>query len=275
MPFTSFLASIKKLFRRPARAETRPPRRGIVFLAWGKAHMATLQQCVRESRLPDYPLFLITDETTPVDQLDARIHVIRTRFALHGLKGHAKKCELGQHLPDGFDSMLFLDVDTRVLGDISLGFDKAEQYGIAMAQAAHYSLDHFKNFGRIMVQEGVEPRGQLLYNSGVLFFARTPRVHAVLDLWHRLGEKYAEEPLGDQAYLTLAMELLDFNPYTLTTGYNHRAFGEWISGEVRIWHSYEPVPPDVNELRPAFPRCYWKGQMMNPFKLQAPPAPPA
>lgn len=231
-------------------------RRGIVFLAWGDKHVAEMQRCVQESQLPDYPIFLITDESTPVEPFTDRLQVVRTRFQLHGHKGHAKKCELVKHLPEGFDSMLFLDVDTRVLGDISLGFDKTEQYGIAMAQAAHYSLDHFKNFATIMVQEGVEPRGQLLYNSGVLFFSMKPRVRQVFELWLRLGEKYSEAPLGDQAYLTLAMEMLDFNPYTLSTSYNHRGFSELISGEIRIWHSYQPVPENVNDLNPVFPRRY-------------------
>lgn len=235
-------------------------KRGIVFLAWGDSFVAEMRKCIQESQLPDYPIFLITDESTHVEPFTDRLRVVRTRFKLHGHKGHAKKCELVKHLPEGYDSMLFLDVDTRILGDISLGFDKAELYGLAMAQAAHYSLDHFKNFATIMMEEGIEPRGQLLYNSGVIFFAMKPRVRQVFELWLRLGEKYAEAPLGDQAYLTLAMEMLDFNPYTLSTSYNHRAFGELISGVIRIWHTHREIPDNVNELKPVFPRRYDKDQ---------------
>ena len=43
----------------------------------------------------------------------------------------AKCCLMGE-LPDGFDSFLFLDVDTFILKDITFGFEMAERYGIAM-----------------------------------------------------------------------------------------------------------------------------------------------
>jgi hypothetical protein len=233
--------------------------RGIVFMAWGTKYVEEIKKLIQESQLPDYPLFLVTDEHTQVDGFDNRLHVIRTVFELDG---KARKCELGKHLPEGLDSILFLDVDTRILDDISLGFEKAEKYGIAMAQAAHYSLDHFKNFSRIMVLEGIKPRGQLLYNSGVIFFSLTPCVREVFELWTKLGVKYPDAPWGDQTYLTLAMELLDFVPYTLSTGYNHRAFGELISGEIRIWHSFKPVPENVNDLNPVFPRRYEGGKIV-------------
>ncbi len=234
-------------------------RRGIVFMAWGAEYVEAIRKLVQESQLPDYPLFLVTDEHTPVDGFDDRLDVIRTEFELDG---KARKCELGEHLPQGFDSLLFLDVDTRILGDISLGFDKAEKHGIAMAQAAHYSLEYFKDFSRIMISEGIEPRGQLLYNSGVIFFSLTPRVRKVFELWIKLGTRYSDAPWSDQTYLTLAMELLGFVPYTLSTGYNHRAFGELISGEIRIWHSFKPVPENVNSLEPVFPRRYQRGKIV-------------
>ena len=38
------------------------------------------------------------------------------------------------YIPEGYDSYLFLDSDTVVLGDISLGFEKAKitQFGYAV-----------------------------------------------------------------------------------------------------------------------------------------------
>ena len=234
-------------------------KRGIVFLAWGKKYIELMKINIHKGQLPNYPIFLITDENTQVDQFDARLTIIRTKFKLIGRKGHARKSELWENLPEGFDSMLFLDVDTRVLGDISLGFDKAEKFGIAMAQAAHYSLDYFNNYSRIMAEEGIKPQGQLLYNSGVIFFSITPSVEEVFKLYRNLCEKYSEKSnslFGDQVHLTLAMEKLNFNPYTLSTSYNHRAFGELISGKIYIWHSRKSVPANVNDLTSVFPIRY-------------------
>lgn len=242
----------------PAQNDGVTTRRGIVFLAWGDDHIQEMHQCLLESQLPDYPIYLITDETTEVPFDEPELTVVRVSFSLHGRKGHAKKCELGKHLPPDIDTFLFLDVDTRVLGDISLGFEKAAKHGIAMAQAAHYSMDHFKGFGEIMEKEGVARQGQLLYNSGVFFFSLTPPVTEVLDLWLELASRHSDAPFGDQAYLSLAMEILGFNPYTLSTGYNHRGFGELISGDIRIWHSYQPVPENVNSFESPFPRLYSK-----------------
>lgn len=232
-------------------------RRAIIFLAWGADHIGELYRCIDESLLPDYPIFLITDHDTPFDH--PKVTVRRVDFKLMGLKGHARCGELWDHIPPEFDTYLYLDVDTRILGDISLGFEKAEQCGMALAQAAHYSLEHFRAYSEVMIAEGVEPKGQLIYGAGVIFFARTPHVEKVMREYRRLCAQYSDTPearWGDQPHLSLAMELHKLNPYTLSTGFNHRAFGEWISGEIRVWHSYKPVPDNVNELDPVFPRCY-------------------
>ena len=164
--------------------------------------------------------------------------------------------------------MLFLDTDTRVLEDILLGFEQAERYGIAMAQAPHYSLADVRGFGRVMAREGVEPRGQLIYNSGVIFFcANEPRVRDVFTRAGELAAKHLDAPYGDQPFISLAMELLHFNPYTLSPSFNHRAFGEFISGSIRIWHSYAPLPDDVNVREPGYLYRFVDGRFERALKV--------
>ena len=85
-------------------------RRGILFFAWGDQHVAEMKQCLQESQLPDYPIFLITDENTPVDWDNERLSVIRGSFSL---RGKLRKVLLVDYLPEDIDSFLFLDVDTR------------------------------------------------------------------------------------------------------------------------------------------------------------------
>ncbi len=219
-------------------------KRAIIFLAWGERFVKEVEECVVESGLSHYPIYLITDEETPVNFTFDQLYITRVNFELDG---KVRKCELANHLPEGYDSLLFLDVDTRVIGDIELGFEKAELHGIAMAQATLYSLGAFRNFRVIMEQEGIKSQGQLLYNSGVVFMQLTDEVNAVFRMSEQLSRKYPDAPWGDQTYLTLAMEILNFNPYTLSTAFNHRAFGEYISGRVRIWHSYKKIPDNVND----------------------------
>src|SRR5437868_14059563 len=51
--------------------------RAIVFPAWGAEWIDRVASCVRESQLPRYPIFLITDAATDISALPAGIEVIR------------------------------------------------------------------------------------------------------------------------------------------------------------------------------------------------------
>ena len=236
--------------------------RCIVWLAWGAKYVAEAAASRASIHDPALRTCLITDAES-AGQVAAGTfdHVVTARFTL---TNYLRKCELWRWLPEPYDTFLFLDVDTRVIGDIGLGFEKAEQYGIAMAQAPRYSLERFSGFDQVMRAAGVPPRGQLQFNSGVIFFLRRADVEQVFREWEALAGRFGAPGashhdltlrFGDQPYLTLAMELLGFNPYALSTAFNHRGVGELIDGDVRIWHSYKPVPPDLNQ-QPDVPYRY-------------------
>jgi hypothetical protein len=223
----------------------------VVWLAWGERYVRDAARSRASITDRSLRTCLITDRASAAAAPAVFDQVITTDFAL---TSYLRKCELWRLLPPG-ESYLFLDVDTHVLGDISLGFDKAATYGIAMAQAPRYTLERFQGFDAVMRAAGITPRGQLQLNSGVIFFHRRPDVEAVLLKWESLAHEHGgpqgkfhelSKVFGDQPYLTLAMELLGFNPYVLSTSFNHRAKGELIDGDVRIWHSYKPIPPDLN-----------------------------
>jgi hypothetical protein len=240
--------------------------RAILFIAWGEKYVRDVQCCLDEGRLPQYPIVLITDRETDTAALASHVRVIRRDFALHGKD---RKAEALAALPAEFETVLFLDADTRVLDDISLGFDQAELHGIAMAPAPHYSLGDFASFGQVMLREGVPPRGQMIYNSGVIFLAANREdVRAVFALMAALARKDENDARwSDQPYLTLAMEMLGFNPYTLSPSFNHRAFGELISGTIRIWHSMDPVPAGAAELDRGHLRRYVDGKLVRALRV--------
>src|SRR5262249_54446267 len=155
-------------------------------------------------------------------------------FALPGLLA---KTEMFDLLPVEYDSFLFLDADTHILLDITMGFEKAEIYGIAAAQATAYSLEHSGEFSKVLDEFGFCSNDTLSYNSGVIFFTRLPAAWQCLKKWHELCQLAKDPSLTDQCYLTLALELLGFNPYTLSISYNYRNFGDLAHGRIRIWHS--------------------------------------
>lgn len=225
----------------------------IVFLAWGEKNIKQIEYCINNSKnIKQYDHLLITDNITDLKVVKTKFNqVIRTNFHTNGL---IRKTEIFNLIPNSYDSFVFLDTDTIVLDDISLGFEKAKKFGICVSPAPHYSLDQFFGFDKIMQAENIQISGQLQYNTGVIFFNKhDDNVKKVFDLWMTLGLKYYKILDNDQPFFSLAMELLCFNPYTLSISYNYRGFGDTISGIIRIWHSHGKIPKDINSIHKIWP----------------------
>lgn len=227
-------------------------RSAIVFMAWGQEHVEAVFNCIAASPfIAKHDVILVTDQMTDISDGDAnRCAVIRADFELNGL---LRKSELWEYLPKDYDVFLFLDSDIRVLDDISFGFNQALRHGVALSPAPHYSLDHFYKYGDIMAAENVGQFGQVQYNTGVIFFSNCPEVESLMREWKALSLRYADRFKNDQPHFSLAMEKLGLNPYTLSISYNYRAFGDAISGVVRIWHSYGAVPEGINDFGETWP----------------------
>ena len=223
-------------------------KRAVVYLAWGETFIGQAMASARSVKSMGLPIVLITDEESTRFVVDEELFdVIRVIELQRGKK--LDKCALWRHLPEAYDSFVFLDTDTVVLGDVSLGFDKAERHGIAMAPAPNYNLGHHWAFRAAMPDMDLLDRSQLQMNTGVIFFIRRPDVEQVFLKWMDLAVRFDDHDhvASDQPLFTAAMELLDFNPYTLSPSYNYRGMGELAVGPVHVWHSHHPVPGDLNE----------------------------
>lgn len=240
----------------------------VIFLAWGEKYVKEVESCISQSQtIQRYDLILITDMDTNLSNLRCDFtKIVRTSFETQGL---LRKTELIRFLPNTYDTCLFLDSDTTVIEDISLGFEKAEKFSIAMTPAPHYSLDYFFGFDQVMAAENVSCKGQLQYNTGVIFFKNTLTTKAIFKCWMNLALKYQKICNNDQPFFSLAMEKLNFNPYTLSISYNYRGFGDSISGLVRIWHSHGKLPESINEFGAAWPpRKAWPSRVEHPNQYQ-------
>src|SRR5437879_1118779 len=71
--------------------------RAIVFPTWGAEWVDRVGSCIRESQLPPYPIFMITDGQTDVGGLPAGVKVIRHDCRL---SGKARKTEFFNCLPE-------------------------------------------------------------------------------------------------------------------------------------------------------------------------------
>jgi hypothetical protein len=229
-------------------------KRAIVWFSWGERFIDEAIDSARSAASIEADRVLITDAegATYVNGNTVFTSIVQTQL-IHA--NNLEKSRLVDLLPDGYDTFLYLDTDAKIIGDVSLGFAKAEQHGIALAPAPNYNLAEFFNFARIMHELGVEPADQIMYNSGVIFFHLTAAVRQVLERWRDLCATVGttSDFPRDQPFLNLALEQCGITPYVLSPLYNYRGLGEYAVGNIRIWHSHFAPPPDLNGFENAWP----------------------
>jgi hypothetical protein len=261
-------------------------RRAIVYMVWGADFIHEAMRSASSAAFMGIPLVLITDTASqgfiPDKHPFSHIQLVEKFRSTDYLN----KSTLWDHLPQEFNSFLYLDTDTVILKEVTFGFGQAEKHGIAASQATSYCLPSHHEFRRIMLALGLSDAGQLQYNAGVYFFIRRPDVEAVFKLYQEMAYALSEQfdyrnrasKRTDQPFLSLAMERLNFNPYTLSINYCYRGIdAEPVCGDIRIWHSHHPVPKSVNhyesftgprrryragkavDMRP----IYWKSRMQS------------
>ena len=229
-------------------------KRAIVWFCWGERFIDEAVDSARTAAAIEADRVLITDAAGAkyTRNNPAFTSIVQTQL-IHA--DNLEKSRLIDLLPDGYDTFLYLDTDTKIIGDVSLGFAKAERHGIAMAPAPNYNLAEFFNFAYIMRELGIAPADQIMYNSGVIFLHLTAAVRKVLERWRDLcatiGAK-SDFP-RDQPFLNLALEQCGVTPYVLSPLYNYRGLGEYAVGNIRIWHSHFAPPSDLNEFENAWP----------------------
>lgn len=152
-----------------------------------------------------------------------------------------------------FETTVFLDADTVVLGRLDFGFQMAERFGLACCLSENPWRRRYAGF----VGDEVE------YNTGVLFFSA--KAKHVFDTWSRLAPvldskivfqqdnalKYVA--CDDQLAFAQATEMCVFSPFVLPLNWNFRPM--WhrsYFGPIKIWHGYADVP----EALLAFNRYY-------------------
>jgi hypothetical protein len=157
------------------------------------------------------------------------------------------KTRMGSLTP--FETTLYLDADTIVLGNLDAAFDKAERFGLACSICEAPWLRRY----RTDAGDGIE------YNTGVLFWSRAAR--PVFEAWERLADTPSAScwtmrdgilrglNYDDQASFGRAIAATGFNPFVLPINYNLRpAFHRSYFTPVKIWHDYADPPEELLRL---------------------------
>lgn len=147
-----------------------------------------------------------------------------------------------------FETTLFLDADTVVLGDLTFAFEMAERYGVACCiNECPYARRYL----------GLAHRGDIVeYNTGVLAFTKAAK--PLFDKWQELNDSlnsahhfYSPRgkecmPCNDQAGFAAAVDATGRFPFVLPMNWNFRKrwhFG--TMGPIKVWHDVDDPTPDV------------------------------
>ena len=141
-----------------------------------------------------------------------------------------------------YETTLYLDCDTVLMGRVDYGFAAAEQFGLACCINENPWANRH---GGIKV-ETVE------YNAGVMFF--TKQVKPLFDKWKELAAwvdssvlfyrdgELCRMNVNDQASLAAACRVMAFNPHVLPLNFNYRpAWQPQFCGPIKIWHDWSNV----------------------------------
>lgn len=206
--------------------------RGILYIVWGDQIEPQLQRSIQSVKkyYPDLP-----------------IHVHRAQNLAEG--GLLQKAKMGSITP--FESTLYLDADTVVLGNLDHAFARSEDIGLACCIC---ECPWTRRYGN---EEG----DHIEYNTGVLFF--TSKSRPVFDAWESFaptvpaagrwavstdGKTYGSSH-DDQAGFARAIQTTRFNPFVLPLNYNFRPpFHKPFFSPLKIWHSPFPVPPTIEQI---------------------------
>jgi hypothetical protein len=231
--------------------------RGVFYIVWGDQADEYLDRSIASLRLhhPDLPV---------------HVERISPRDPQRSLR---EKATMARLTP--FETTLYLDVDTTVMGNLDYAFEQAQRFGIACRICESPWLRRYDH----------TLGDQLEYNTGVLCFNQSAR--RVFDAWDRLADTTPAScqwtkldnillgsPYDDQASFAAALIECSFNPFALPINYNFRPeYDRTVFLPLKIWHDYIPPPQRLIDLSLACERGDRAVTLVN-LMLQNPSQPP-
>ena len=229
-------------------------KRGVLYIVWGDQIEPQLQRSIQSVKKyhPAMPIHV------------ERVPDLRER-------GLLQKAKMGAITP--FESTLYLDADTVLLGNLDDAFQRGEQFGLACCiNECPWLRRYGSNHG-----DAIE------YNTGVLFFTRQAR--PVFDAWQTLAPvspaagrwvtaidgRLHGVPCDDQASFASAVRQAQYCPFILPLNYNFRpVFYPCFFTPLKVWHSPSSLPEGIEQLNerttagvlpPTYVALQWDGDL--------------
>lgn len=189
-----------------------PEGRGVLYVATGAAHTAAARRSAESVRAtnPGLSIAIFTDATGAMPEVD----IVETVTDPHA----RSKVDCLPRTP--FAETLYLDTDTRVLGDLGDLFDVLERFDLAIAQRAYVRAGRSRARWRYDV-----PAAFPEHNGGVLLYRSSPAALGFLEAWRAA---YAEAGFKvDQVTLRELLWSTDLRFAVLPARYNRRRWSWW------------------------------------------------
>lgn len=194
-----------------------PAGRGVLYVATGSAHVDAARRSaasVRESN-PGLAIAMFSDAAGPFDEFD-RIETIPNPHA---------RSKVDSLWRSPFAETLYLDTDTRVIGDLAPGFRLLERFDIAAVHVPRWYLPGYQRRWQHDV-----PSAFPQHDCGVVFYRNSASVAEFLRGWE--AAYHSAGFAADQVTFRDLLWSSDVRLTALPEMYNTRrlrAFGKWLS----------------------------------------------
>lgn len=216
---------------------------GIIYVAYGDLAKKSCELSLKSAKKmhPGVPVAVISDIHIP----GADVDVIQSE----GTKGAREyKTQTYHYTP--FEYTLYLDADTLVVGSLAAGF-VALQAGWDIAAALDYRqslgrVDHLPENDKQATIERIGTGEFPHYNTGMLFYRKSPETERLFDLWFSEWGKFKYRDQGafirafhqsDAKLWTLAWQWNTHRPEKAThLFHNHHAVDRELQKGNQQWH---------------------------------------
>jgi len=164
--------------------------RGVLYVAYGERAQAQVQHSLRSLQrvAPELPVRVVSDR----EVFGAKTLIQPDKDA------GAREYKTNIYSLSPFAQTLFLDADTELRSSPAAGFRLLSFVDVVLAQDAH-RVFATNNWPHLKPEEVKTTRTELgtdhhmYFNSGVVFFRRSPRVEAFMQAWHEEWQRFREQ----------------------------------------------------------------------------------
>lgn len=201
---------------------------GAFYIALGERARKEATESIHSLRrvAPMLPVRVVSDQPMPLD--------IDWRLSLDPHPGGRDiKTRLFDFIPIDWNSVLYLDADTRVRLDPTVGFKLLEDgWDMAIMPSAHQGLDAFWHIDSDEREITYDEIGfiPLQLQAGVMFITRNRQVEQFFDAWYAEWTRYADQ---DQAAFVRALQREPIKLWLLGKPFNGGAIVAHHFGQAR------------------------------------------